>query len=159
MRTLTLAAVAAAALSTAPASGQRAPAAGPTYTATGELARPADYREWVYLTSGLGMTYGPAQPAAGRPPLFDNVFVTHAAYREFLRSGTWPNQTMFILEGRHGQENVSINNGGRTQGELAFMEAAVKDVERFKTTGGWGYFSFDSEKGLKDSDREAAGYD
>ena len=38
---------------------------------------PTDYREWVFLSSGLGMTYGPAGPAdASGNPRFDNVFVT-----------------------------------------------------------------------------------
>jgi hypothetical protein len=96
----------------------------------------------VFLSSGIGMTYGPEQPAAGRPPFFDNVFVTREAYRAFMNTGTWPDQTMFILEGRRSLENVSINNGGRTQGEVAFVEAAVKDVRRFKDTNGWAYFGF-----------------
>ena len=123
----------------------------PSFNAAGQLVRPLDYRSWVFLTSGLGMTYGPAKPAADRPPLFDNVFVTRAAYEAFLRTGTWPDKTMFILEGRQAQTNVSINNGGHTQGEIAFMEAAVKDTGRFASTGGWGYFSFDSRNGLVDS--------
>jgi hypothetical protein len=130
-------------------SGQQ-PAA-PAYTSAGQLLRPLDYRSWVFLTSGLGMTYGPAKPAADRPPLFDNVFVTRDAYDAFLRTGTWPDKTMFILEGRQAQTNVSINNGGHTQGEIAFMEAAVKDTSRFGATGGWGYFSFDSRNGLVES--------
>ena len=125
--------------------------AAPAFTSVGQLVRPLDYRSWVFVTSGLGMTYGPAKPAEGRPPLFDNVFVTRDAYDEFLRSGAWPDKTMFILEGRRAEANVSINNGGRTQGELAFMEAAVKDTARFKDTGGWGYFSFDSRNGLVES--------
>jgi len=124
------------------------PANAPAYTSNGELVRPLDYRSWVFVTSGLGMTYGPAQPASGQPPLFDNVFVTREAYQAFLRSGTWPDKTMFILEGRRSETNVSINNGGHTQGEVAFIEASVKDTERFKSTGGWGYFSFDSRNGL-----------
>ena len=41
--------------------GQTPAPAGPQYAADNTLVRPADYREWVYLTSGLGMTYGPAQ--------------------------------------------------------------------------------------------------
>jgi hypothetical protein len=123
----------------------------PSFTASGQLVRPLDYRSWVFVTSGLGMTYGPAQPAAGQPPLFDNVFVTRDAYATFLSSGAWPDKTMFILEGRRAQTNVSINNGGHTQGDLAFMEAAVKDTSRFSSTGGWGYFSFDSRNGLVDS--------
>jgi hypothetical protein len=122
--------------------------AAPSFTSAGQLVRPLDYRSWVFVTSGLGMTYGPAQPAAGQPPMFDNVFVTRDAYATFLRSGTWPDKTMFILEIRRAEVNVSINNGGHTQGDLALIEAAVKDTERFKSTGGWGYFSFDSRDGL-----------
>jgi len=123
----------------------------PAFTSAGQLVRPLDYRSWVFVTSGLGMTYGPAKPAEGQPPLFDNVFVTRDAYNEFLRSGAWPDKTMFILEGRRAEANVSINNGGHTQGQMAFMEAAVKDTARFKNTGGWGYFSFDSRDGLVES--------
>jgi hypothetical protein len=134
-----------------PVAAQGSAAEGAAFTSAGELLRPADYRDWVFVTSGLGMTYGPAQPAAGRPPMFDNVFVTRAGYREFLRSGTWPDKTMFILEIRRAETNVSINNGGYSQGEVALLEAAVKDVQRFKSTGGWAYFSFDSRQGLTSS--------
>jgi hypothetical protein len=134
----------------AAANGNLAAEGGPTFSASGQLIRPPDYREWVYVTSGLGMTYGPEQVAEGRPPLFDNVFVTRAGYREFMRSGTWPDQTMFILEIRRADASVSINNGGRTQGELVSIEAAVKDRARFPD-GGWGYFTFRGRQGLVDA--------
>jgi hypothetical protein len=124
----------------------------PAFAGDGQLIRPRDYREWVFVTSGLGMTYGPAKPGDGEPPRFDNVFVTRPAYREFLRSGTWPEQTMFILEVRRAEANVSINNGGRTQGEQVAIEAAVKDRERFPD-GGWGYFTFDGPEGPLDAAR------
>ena len=114
---------------------------GPTYTASGELVRPLDYREWVYVTSGVGMTYGPAQPATGQPAFFDNVFVNRASYRAFMQTGKWPDKTMFLLEIRRGEVNVSINNGGQTQGEVVALESAVKDGARFPD-GGWGYFTF-----------------
>jgi hypothetical protein len=133
-------------------------ASAPAYSSNGQLVRPLDYREWVFVTSGLGMTYGPAQEAqrtesqtgAAPPQMFDNVFVTPAAYREFMRSGKWPDKTMFILEIRRGETNVSINNGGRTQGQIVAMEAAVKDTQRFPD-GGWGYFAFDSPQGLTET--------
>src|SRR6185312_15694176 len=64
----------------------------------GELQRPSDYREWVFLTAGLGMTYGPNAPRAGQPAPFSNVFVNPASYSEFMQTGKWPNDTMFILE-------------------------------------------------------------
>jgi len=31
----------------------------PEYTADGQLKFPANYREWVYLSSGIDMSYGP----------------------------------------------------------------------------------------------------
>jgi hypothetical protein len=121
----------------------------PSYSQNGELIRPLDYREWVYVTSGLGMTYGPSQAVSGHV-MFDNVFVTTDAYRAFLRSGTWPDRTMFVLEIRDAETNVSINNGGRTQGAVRALEASVKDRQRFPG-GGWAYFSFDGPQGLASS--------
>jgi len=125
--------------------GAQAPGDGPEYSGD-RVMRPAGYREWVYLTSGLGMTYGPAQPASNQPPLFDNVFASPTAYREFLRSGTWPDGTMLVLELRRAEANVSINNGGRTQGDVVAIEAAVKDRQRYPN-GGWAYFTFGGPQG------------
>jgi hypothetical protein len=113
---------------------------GAAFTANGQVVRPLNYREWMYLTSGLGMTYGPTQPAAGRPPIFDNVFVNPQSYRAFMSTGQWPDGTMFILELRRSVANASINNGGFTQTDVAMLEAAVKDSQRFADTGGWKYF-------------------
>jgi hypothetical protein len=151
MRSSLLALMVVAAAAWSLASAAQAPSSdGPNFEGNGQLTLPADYREWIYLTSGLGMTYGPAQPASNQPPLFDNVFVNPRSYREFMRTGAWPDKTMFVLEIRRAEANVSINNGGRTQGEVAFIEAAVKDTGRF-ASGGWGYFSFDSPKGVAPS--------
>jgi hypothetical protein len=58
---------------------------------------------------------------------------------------------MFILEVRRGEVNVSINNGGRSQGELVALEAAVKNGTRYPDDGGWAYFSFDGPDGPLDS--------
>jgi hypothetical protein len=43
----------------------------PQFTGS-NLLRPEGYREWVYLSSGLGMNYN---PTAGGPERFTNVFV------------------------------------------------------------------------------------
>jgi hypothetical protein len=134
---------------TAP-TAQQASTDGPTYATGGALLRPADYREWAYLTSGLGMTYGPAQPPTGRPANFDNVFVNRESYRQFMATGTWPDKTMFVLEIRSAEEQVSIDNGGRTQGRLIALESAVKDRTRFPDTI-WGYFTFGDAPNLAPS--------
>ena len=113
---------------------------GPQFTAGGELGLPKNYREWVYLSSGLGMTYGPAQSADPVNPNFDNVFVNPSSYRAFLDTGRWPDKTMFILEVRRSRGKGSINNGGHYQSEVVSVEAAVKDEQRFPQK--WAYINF-----------------
>ena len=45
----------------------------PEYTSDGQLRLPANYREWVYLSSGFDMSYNPATQMDHH--MFDNVFV------------------------------------------------------------------------------------
>src|SRR5579864_5475013 len=87
-------------------------AQGPEFTSDGKLAFPTNYREWVYLSSGLGMTYGARSDSE---PSFDNVFVSPTAYHEFLATGRWPEKTMFVLEIREASSQGSINKGGHFQ--------------------------------------------
>lgn len=111
------------------------------FDASGQLEFPIDYRDWVFLSSGLGMTYGPAaSQAAAQPPLFDNVFVNPPAWAEFKKTGQWPEGSIFILEIRYSSSVGSINQGGHFQTDVSAIEAAVKDTLRFPN--GWGYFSF-----------------
>jgi hypothetical protein len=118
----------------------------PQYTPDGHLFLPANYREWVYLSTGLGMTYGPAATADHGNPKFENVFVSRTAYDSFLESGHWPDKTMLILEIRRAAEKGSINNAGHYQTEVLAVEAAVKDEHRFPRK--WAYFGFgQTEKG------------
>lgn len=123
---------------------------GSPFSHRGELVRPADYRSWVFVTSGLGMNYGPSKPKAADPPQFTNVFVNPQAYRGFMQSGVWPEGTVFILEVRKAEQEVSVDNNGRTQGAVVALEAAAKDSSRYPD-GGWAYFSFDSNQGLRPS--------
>jgi|SRR5579862_2788440 len=114
-------------------------AADPEFKPDGQLVRPANYREWIYLSSGLGMTY--SDSAANSDPNFDNVFVEPSAYRQFVQNGRWPDKTMFVLEVRKSVSKGSINKGGRYQSDINAVEVEVKDVKRFGTDE-WGYFGF-----------------
>jgi hypothetical protein len=115
-------------------------AAVPTYTANGDLMPVGNYREWIYLTSGIDMSYNPA-PAG--MTMFDNVFVNPEAYRSFLATGTWPDKTMLVLESREAKSKGSINQHGHFQGTSVMgVEVHVKDESRFK--GQWAFFDFDS---------------
>jgi hypothetical protein len=110
----------------------------PQFTTDGKLQLPANYREWVYLSSGLGMTY-PEEGSSAKN--FTNVFAEPTAYREFLKSGKWPEGTMLAMEIRKGETKGSINRDGNFQGALLATEVTVKDSARFKKDG-WEYFGF-----------------
>lgn len=104
-----------------------------------QLQFPSDYREWIYLSSGLGMTYGPVGDHA--PALFDNVFVNPEAYRAFLQTGHWPERAVFVLEVRSSETQASINHGGHFQRDIAGIEAEVKQGAT------WSFYSFAIERG------------
>jgi hypothetical protein len=114
----------------------------PTYTADGKLIPPADYREWVFLSSGLDMSYN-EKANASPDPVFDNVFVNPEAYRVFLQTGTWPDKTQFVLEVRGSSAKGSINHRGHFQsGDIKGTEIHVKDNARFD--GGWAFFDVEN---------------
>ena len=112
----------------------------PAYTADGRLQFPATYRKWVYLSSGFDMSYlpSPLRPVS----TFGNVFVNPQAYDAFVESGTWPDQTVLVLEVRRAEPNASINRHGRSQGDILRTEVHLKDNSRF---GGWAFFAFPDE--------------
>jgi hypothetical protein len=114
----------------------------PPYTADGHLRFPTDYREWIFLSSGLDMSY--RDKGMGHS-MFDNVFVNPAAYREFLRTGSWPDGTLLALETRGATQKGSINKTGKFQNDdLMGVEVHVKDTKRF--ADGWGFFAFGSQE-------------
>lgn len=145
MRTqVLLALVGAALLSSMTASGQ-APTQSttPAYTPEGGLRFPEDYRQWVYLATGFDMSYNPAMRMDHH--MFDNVFVNPEAYQAFLQTGTWPDKTVLIVEGRAAESKGFINQLGHYQGTAVMaLEIHVKDEARFP--GKWAFFAFDGNK-------------
>jgi hypothetical protein len=111
---------------------------GPAYTAAGELKLPEKYREWVFLTAGIDMSY--SATADAEHSVFDNVFVNPSAYRSFLETGTWPDKTVMVLENRGAEGAASINKRGHTQStKITGLEVHVKDQSK---EGGWAFYGF-----------------
>lgn len=114
----------------------------PAYAPNGDLLPPSNYREWIYLTTGIDMSYSPKAMAMDHSK-FDNVFVNPAAYRRFVATGTWPDKTVMVLEVRGARSKGSINQRGHFQDTTIMgFEVHVKDESRFP--GKWAFFDFDS---------------
>ncbi len=136
-RILLLGLVAAAALGVFLAATTDSPSTTPQFTKDNELMRPDHYREWIFLSSGLGMTYN----SPSDHQMFTNVFVPQWAYGEFLKSGKWPDKTIFVVEERGSESKGSIHKGGHYQSEeLMGIAVEVKDPSRFPEK--WAYFNF-----------------
>lgn len=118
----------------------------PHYDNKGNLLRPADYRDWEFLSAGYGMNYS---PKPGSHEMFTNVFVPRWAYQEFLTSGKWPEQTIFVIDERDAQSKGSINKIGHFQTDLMGLAVEVKDSEH--NPDHWSYYGF----GAKEQSAEA----
>ncbi|MFZ0481064.1 MAG: cytochrome P460 family protein [Terriglobales bacterium] len=139
--------------STSPAAGN---SSVPVYTADGGLVFPANYREWIYLTTGFDMDYNPDMNM-GDHSMFDNVFVNPEAYKAFVATGTWPDKTMLVLEGRMAASKGSINKKGHFQTDDVMVRSVhIKDEARFP--GKWAFFGFDEGKPSKLIPKEAVCY-
>lgn len=110
----------------------------PQYTGKNQLLRPENYREWIFLSSGLGMNYSPVSMGHD---MFTNVFVPQWAYQEFLKSGKWPEKTIFVVEERGSESRSSINKHGHYQTDFMGLGVEVKDSSHFPET--WAYFNFE----------------
>jgi Cytochrome P460 len=132
------------------------PEAAAQYTASGDLIFPKDYREWVFLTSGVNMTYSDA-PSGMDHDMVDNVFVDPQSWQAFKKTGNWPDGTVMIKEPRLGANEGSISKGGTFQTEEVFnLEVHVKDSKRFK--GGWAFFVHSAEQPAEVIPSDAACY-
>jgi hypothetical protein len=56
-----------------------------------------------------------------------------------MKTGAWPDRTMFVLEIRGSASEGSINRAGHYQTGIRAVEANVKDA---RLPGGWGFYNF-----------------
>jgi hypothetical protein len=112
---------------------------GPAFSGQA-LVRPTDYATWPVVGTSLGLTYSD-HPQSG-PGAFHRVYMNPSAYDQFLRTRSFPDGTMFVLEEREARQKTSILRGGFFEGRRIALASSVKDRQRFRA--GWAYFDFDN---------------
>jgi len=110
----------------------------PRFEEGNQLIRPEGYREWVFVGSGLGMSYNEGPP--DKAPHFTNIYLEPHAYRHFLETGKFPDKTVLVMEVVTAGSRASINQQGHFEDSFIGVEAAVKDEKRFPEK--WAYFNF-----------------
>ena len=95
------------------------------------LLRPEGYREWM-LVSGVG-----AADASG-----DRVYMSPSSYRDYAKTGTFPDGTVLVWEPASSQQPVARGGPHATSSTLL---VSVKDTSKFE--GGWGFYDFSGTGG------------
>lgn len=122
----------------------------PRYDKHGALLRPVDYDDWTFVGASLGLRYEVNDEHHGEGPgLFLNVFMQPEAFREYARTGYFPDKTMFVMEVYKPKAKSSIARGGYFEDEFLGIEMAVKDYDRADL--GWSYYNFITPQGFVES--------
>ena len=94
---------------------------GPRYVNKVNLVRPPDYREWVFVSSGLGMEYNPVAGTPGRNA-FGNVFVNP----KDLHSGEFGAKLIYWSMQQTGTKPVTGKGGALATDAAAHPEKSYR---------------------------------
>jgi Cytochrome P460 len=133
-------------LCTAPVTAQVQNSAA-VFTADGKLKLPKGYRNWVFV--GAPLTPNALNKPEANFPEYHNVYVQAQNVDAYLKTGEFPEGTVFIKELTR-LVNPTFPDGSRTEpsgrgffnGEFNGIDATVKDSKRFAKTNNWGFFTF-----------------
>ena len=123
----------------------------PAFEGKNTLLRPINYREWVFVGSSRGLSYAPNPPAqnqasaGGMGEMYHNVYIKPEAYREFAKTGKFPEGTVLAMELASADTKREPGLQGSYEKEFIGLEVSVKDSSRFE--GGWAYFNFSNGVG------------
>src|ERR1700758_161443 len=117
------------------------------FTADGKLILPKGFRKWVFV--GAPLTPNALNGGEANFPEFHHVYVEEKNLDAYLKTGSFPEGTVFIKELTRVL-NPTFPDGSRTEpsgrgyfnGEYNGMDVTVKDSKRFAATNGWGFFNF-----------------
>jgi hypothetical protein len=99
------------------------------------LRRPEGYRQWTLVSGALAAD----APTNGFPSR-DRVYINLSSYREYAKTGIFPEGTVFVWEAPEG----TASRGGPHSTSSTLL-ASLKDSRKF--VGGWGFFDFGGRNG------------
>ena len=112
-----------------------------------KLPDPTVFRKWVFV--GAPLTPEGLNDGKAGFPEFHNVYVEQKNLDSYLKTGSFPEGTMFVKElvrvlNPTFPDSSRTEPSGRGYFEGAFngIDVTVKDSKRFSKTNNWGFFTF-----------------
>jgi len=100
---------------------------------------PDGFRSWMVVKS---MVVGPAHDSFANRGGLHHYYANDKAVAGY-RTGTFPDGSILVDEAVVMKEGEGRATGLLLEGERRFLDVMVKDAERYRITGGWGYEHFD----------------
>src|SRR5262245_61860317 len=122
-------------------SGYRAKVGAAMFVGNDNLLCPPSYREWVFVGCSIGTGHAQNQSSEA----YHNVYIDPIAYREYQRSGKFPDGTVMVLESLSAGTKLDPDSRGSYQEDVIALQASVKDSSRFD--GSWGFYDFTGSVG------------
>lgn len=122
---------------------------GPQFTADGQLIRPDNWREWVYV--GTPLTPNALNGGEAPFPEFHSVYIDPASWDHWRETGEFRDGTMLAKElalvlsdGAHADGSTDqVSGRGYFMSEFSGFEIALKSKTHYPDApGNWAYFSF-----------------
>jgi Cytochrome P460 len=102
---------------------------------------PEGFRSWMVVKS---LVVGPAHASFPNRGGLHHYYANDKAVAGY-RSGTFPDGAIVVDEAVFTKEGEGRGTGLLLEGERRFLDVMVKDAQRYKGTGGWGYEHFDRD--------------
>ena len=102
---------------------------------------PEGFRSWVVMKS---LVVGPAHASFPNRGGLHHYYANDKAVAGY-RTGTFPDGAIVVDEAVFTKEGEGTATGLLLEGERRFLDVMVKDAQRYKSTGGWGYEHFDRD--------------
>lgn len=105
------------------------------FSPDGQLLKPADLKQWVFLGASLGMGYNQTSFNPASPGQFQVVLMEPNAYRYFMEHGKYAPGSMFLLSFYNADSRRSINQVGYVQADLTTFEIHLIDARKAPEEG------------------------
>jgi len=102
---------------------------------------PRDFRSWRHVKS---IVIGPEHKSFPNRGGIHHYYANPAAV-EGYRTGTFPNGSVLVDEGVLTKDGTDQSKGMLLEADRRSLDVMVKDDQRYKNTGGWGFEHFDRD--------------